>query len=59
MAYISNKLIFYNVFKFMKKNFNLKPSQEYTNISIYNISIYQEKLKYLKHYIHNCYYNCY
>ena len=34
IADISNKQIFYYVFKFMKKKFNLKPSQEYTNVSI-------------------------
>ena len=35
-AYISNKLIFITItfFKYMKTNFNLKPSQEYTNILI-------------------------
>ena len=33
-ADISNKLIFYYVFKFIKKNVYLKPSQEYTNVSI-------------------------
>ena len=33
-ADISNTFIFYYVFKFMKKNINLKLSQEYTNVSI-------------------------
>ena len=34
IADISNKLIFVYVFKFMKTIFNLKPSKEYTNVSI-------------------------
>ena len=34
IADISNKLIFLLRFKFMKKNVNLKPSQEYKNVSI-------------------------
>ena len=32
IADISYKLIFYNVFKFMKKNVNSKPSQEYKSM---------------------------
>ena len=44
----------------MKTNFNLKPSQEYTNISIkYNTIVYiLLKIKYSKNYINN-FYICY
>ena len=41
----------YYVFKFMKKKFNIKPSQEYTNVPIYNITVYYKKLKHSKYYL--------
>ena len=37
-----------NFFEFMKKNVNLKPSQEYTNVSIKNITLYYYKIWYFK-----------